>query len=107
VPNPLCDEENLADRWGATNDAEKAFALWLGRIDSDLRGATAQTGVEMVTKRLGSAFGVAPITAGTSMLGEEFRATRERGQLLVSGTTAALGTTAGRTVPQHNFYGDA
>ena len=62
VANPVCPEENFADKWDKYPDRRIKFMQWLGQVKRDLKSAVRETsGMWAVHQRLEKAFGETPV----------------------------------------------
>jgi hypothetical protein len=105
VVNPVCPDENFADKWDEYPDRRLKFVQWLGQAERDLESAVRESlGVRAVHQRLEKAFGETPVRKAVSSIGERTRLERERGGVRVT-TTGALTTGTGAAVRDHRFFG--
>ncbi|MGH2976638.1 MAG: cyclic GMP-AMP synthase DncV-like nucleotidyltransferase [Solirubrobacterales bacterium] len=106
VPNPVEPREDFADRWRHHPALADRFFEWLGRLEEDLREAESLRGLDRVVARLSESFGDEPVVKAAASLGDEFRRTRERGALALTGATGVLSTKGSVPVRNHDFYGE-
>jgi hypothetical protein len=103
VMSPVADE-NFADKWAEHPERAKKFDLWLQQLAADLEDARRAQGLDKVTARLAESFGAAPVTKAAARLADEYRTTREAGDLKAV-SSGILSTAAGTAVRPHGFFG--
>lgn len=106
ISNPANPVENFADKWPATPQKEENFYKWLSEVKADLKRITNTRGIGYIAEALEKPFGKSVVTMAVSNYANNQRLLRERGGLNMAAKTGTLGTIAGTTVPNHNFFGN-
>ena len=106
VLNPVCPEENFADKWKTHPDRENAFRKWLDKLAVDLEDAVAQAGlgIDRATQSLSVGWGKEPVEKAAKRMGDRYLDKRTTGALTV-GAGGLLSTAPGLRVARHTPYG--
>lgn len=105
VANPVCPEENFADKWAEYPDRRIKFVEWLGQVERDLEGAVREnSGMRAVHQRLEKALGETPVRKAVGLIGERTRLERERGAVRVT-RAGVLTSNSGVLLRDHRFFG--
>jgi hypothetical protein len=105
--NETTDHENFAEKWNADPRRAVSFYDWHRKLLGDLESLTHIEGLDVLTKRLGSAFGSTPANRALDGLVEPVSAARRAGRLtaapVVGLSTAALASST--AVRANTFHG--
>jgi hypothetical protein len=82
--NETTDHENFAEKWNADPRRADAFYTWHAKLLADLESLTHIEGLDLLTKRLGSAFGSTPAARALDGLTEPVSAARRTGRLVAA-----------------------
>lgn len=106
IENPVCPDENFADKWNEYELRRRKFERWLETVERDLEDALYETkGAIAVHQRVAKALGDHPVQAALKSLGAQTSRARENGAVRF-GTGGLLTTTAAApAVPKHRFFG--
>jgi hypothetical protein len=105
VMNPVCPDENFADKWNDYPLRRLKFQHWLGQVEQDLDGLLLEHGgITVVHERLQKTFGTAPVARAISRIGQEARQARESGSVLIT-PAGTLSASSGRPMRDHRFFG--
>jgi hypothetical protein len=105
VANPVCEEENFADKWNDYPLRRRKFLKWRDQVESDLEGLLDEhRGARQVHEHLAKAFGTDAVAGALEAIGTETRERRENEGLRVN-ALGSLTTGAGRAVVDHRFFG--
>jgi hypothetical protein len=104
VRNPVHEEENFADRWGAEPDRARKFFEWVDDLNATLDAAyNERGGLKALATRIEKSFGVYPADT-ISQLGDRYKDDRRSDRLRVA-TTGLVGS-SGMRVRDHTFHGE-
>jgi hypothetical protein len=106
VENPVCEDENFADRWNKHPEKADAFFAWIGQAAVDFGQFGHAEGADVLLESVRKSLGDVPARAVEAQIGAQVRNRRSNG-LLTVGTTGVLGAVGRRNVPDHTFHGDA
>jgi hypothetical protein len=105
--NETTELENFAEKWNADPRRANAFYTWHAKFLADLESLTHIEGIDVLTKRLGSAFGSTPANRALDGLVEPVSSARRIGRLtaapIVGLSTGALASST--TVRANTFHG--
>jgi hypothetical protein len=105
--NETTDNENFAEKWNADPRRARAFYSWQSRLLTDIEGLTQLEELDVLSKRLGSAFGQASASRALDGMMETVSTARRAGRLLAApalglGVSAFPASTAVRA---NTFFG--
>jgi hypothetical protein len=86
--NETTDNENFAEKWNTDPRRAQAFYHWHGRLLADLEALTHVEGLDVLSKRLGDAFGQTPADQALDGMTESVSTARRTSRLVA---TPALG----------------
>jgi hypothetical protein len=103
--NETTDHENFAEKWNADPRRANAFYTWHAKLLADLESLTHIEGLDVLTKRLGSAFGSAPAARALDSLTEPVSAARRTGRLVAAPVVGlSTGAFASSTAVRANTF---
>jgi hypothetical protein len=106
VENPVCGNENFADRWHKHPEKADAFFAWIDQAAVDFGRFGHAEGADVLLESVRKTLGDVPARAAEAQIGAQLRNRRSNG-LLTVGATGVLGAAGRRNVPDHTFHGDA
>jgi hypothetical protein len=106
VENPVCDDENFADRWNGHPEKANAFFGWMTRAANDFGAYERAEGADEILESVRKSLGDEPARVAAAKLGDQVRNRRATGLLSVGGA-GTIGAASRRSVPAHTFHGDA
>ena len=109
IANPAMPAENFADKWEVEPRQRVEFMRWLNQAREEII-ATPSTisGMHNICEAMEESFGVNIVRKSFAELGHEIKASRDDGNLFISGLTGGLTTTATmntKKVGGHTFFG--
>lgn len=107
LPNPVCPDENYADRYQGRPDKEKALDGWLELVDRDLKDLFETKGLDLWERRINQVFGPGYGTRVARRASEELETQRHAGALFTSATGGlSVSASSQPKNPGHTYYGE-
>jgi Second Messenger Oligonucleotide or Dinucleotide Synthetase domain len=107
VPNPVDDDENLAQRWTDDPLARGAFFTWATKAQEDFERIGSQLGIDRILSEVASSFGNDAADYSARVYGAELKDAREGNRLAITAAGMLTAANSGqRSVQQHTFHGD-
>ena len=108
VPNPVCAQDVLTDRWPANRIQQQEFLRDLERLVAAVEWLRGDRDLEEIRRKLADLFGEWPAAKAVEAFnrenGREIGAGRGRYERR-TGSIAATGAVGGLVAPRHNFHG--
>jgi hypothetical protein len=105
LPNPVCEDENFADRWNSHPERFVAFQRWLASLAA-LMGTVYETrGHDKIAAVLSKSFGSLPTENALREIARASQRASADGRLAISQQGRLVTNGSGHPVPRHTFYG--
>lgn len=105
IGNPVNLDENFADRWSEPNKKQINFYKWLEKLNTDLKTAIDQKGIDKIQKSLELPLGQKLINESFVKMADDDREARISGQMHMARASGILGI-VGTQLQKHNFHGN-